>query len=136
MPIRSVPEQANSGPYGDVDAPDRDVRDLKGDGSDVPASQQVARVQVNNSGRYWFSARRDGTRTARWRRPRTGLAPGRTVQLASDPAAPTACVLASQGYQTPFGILAGLHLSTGRDKFSKKCPRLESKQLHMLAVWP
>jgi hypothetical protein len=54
-----VPEQANSGPYGDVDAPERDVRDLKG-----------------------------------------VLRQAEPCHLASDPAAPTACVLTSQGYQT------------------------------------
>lgn len=38
----SVPVQADPGPNGDVGAAERDVRDLKGDGGDVPASQQVA----------------------------------------------------------------------------------------------
>jgi hypothetical protein len=42
LSLGGVPVQANPGPQGDVDATERDVRDLKGDGGDVPASQQVA----------------------------------------------------------------------------------------------
>ena len=43
LSLGGVPVQANPGPHGDIDATERDIRDLKGDGGDVPASQQVAR---------------------------------------------------------------------------------------------
>jgi hypothetical protein len=42
LPPGTVPVQADPGPHGDVGAAERDVRDLKGDGGDVPASEQVA----------------------------------------------------------------------------------------------
>src|SRR5580700_3531059 len=43
LSLGGVPVQANPGPGSDVDATEGDVRDLEGDGGDVPASQQVAR---------------------------------------------------------------------------------------------
>jgi hypothetical protein len=42
LPLGSVPVQADPGPPGAVGTAERDVGDLKGDGGDVPAGQQVA----------------------------------------------------------------------------------------------